>query len=108
MTVAQPLSKQTIVAVVGSGARGAGIAQMAAAAGHTVKLFDNRPEAAAKAVEGLRAQFAKLAEKGKISLDAANAAAGRLMVAQQLADRAEAGRGGGGAEVARPWFREQG
>jgi 3-hydroxybutyryl-CoA dehydrogenase len=91
MTVPQPLSTQTIVAVVGSGAMGAGIAQVAAAAGHTVKLFDNRPEAAAQAIDGLRAQFAKLAEKGKISLESANAAAGRLMVAQQLADLADAG-----------------
>ncbi|MEO7954255.1 MAG: 3-hydroxyacyl-CoA dehydrogenase PaaH [Polaromonas sp.] len=86
-----PLSTQTIVAVIGSGAMGAGIAQVAAAAGHTVKLFDNRPEAAAKAVDGLRAQFAKLAEKSKISLEVANAAAGRLMVAGQLADLADAG-----------------
>ena len=91
MSVSPPLSTQTIVAVVGSGAMGAGIAQVAAAAGHTVKLFDNRPKAAAKAVEGLRAQFAKLAEKGKISLEAANSAAGRLMVAGQLADLADAG-----------------
>ena len=91
MTVKQPLSTQTIVAVVGSGAMGAGIAQVAAAAGHIVKLFDNRPDAAAKAVEGLRAQFAKLAEKGKISLEAANSAAGRLLIAGQLADLADAG-----------------
>jgi 3-hydroxybutyryl-CoA dehydrogenase len=32
------LSTQAIVAVVGTGAMGAGIAQVAAAAGHTVKL----------------------------------------------------------------------
>ena len=91
MRVTQSLSTQTIVAVVGSGAMGAGIAQVAATAGYTVKLFDNRPQAAAKAVDGLRAQFAKLAEKGKLSLEAANAAAGRLMVAGQLADLADAG-----------------
>lgn len=86
----QPLPVQAIVAVVGSGAMGAGIAQVAVAAGHTVKLFDNRPEAAAQAVAGLRAQFAKLADKGKISLEAANAAAGRLVVAPQLTDLADA------------------
>lgn len=85
-----PLPVQAIVAVIGSGAMGAGIAQVAAAAGHTVKLFDNRPEAATQAVAGLRAQFAKLADKGKISLEAANAAAGRLVVAQQLTDLSDA------------------
>ena len=44
------LNTSAVVAVVGTGAMGAGIAQVAAAAGHVVKLLDNRPEAAAKAV----------------------------------------------------------
>ncbi len=87
----QALPVRAIVAVVGSGAMGAGIAQVAAAAGHTVKLFDNRPEAATQAVAGLRAQFMKLADKGKISLEAANAAAGRLVVALELTELADAG-----------------
>ena len=69
-----PLSQQAVVAVVGTGAMGAGIAQVAALAGHVVKLLDNRPGAAAKAVDGIRAQFAKLAEKGKISAETAQAA----------------------------------
>lgn len=60
-----PLSTKTTIAVVGTGAMGAGIAQIAAAAGHPVKLLDNRPGAAEKAIEGIRAQFGKLAEKGK-------------------------------------------
>ena len=55
------LSTQTVIAVVGTGAMGAGIAQVAAAAGHTVKLLDSRPGAAAKAVAGIRAQFEKMA-----------------------------------------------
>ena len=59
-----PLSPQAVVAVVGTGAMGAGIAQIAAAAGHPVKLLDARPDAAARAVAGIRAQCAKLAEKG--------------------------------------------
>ena len=50
MSVSQALNSSAIVAVVGTGAMGAGIAQVAAAAGHVVKLLDNRPEAAAKAV----------------------------------------------------------
>ncbi|WP_416336522.1 3-hydroxyacyl-CoA dehydrogenase PaaH [Dechloromonas sp. A34] len=70
---------------------GAGIAQVAAAAGHPVKLLDNRPGAAEKAVEGIRAQFAKLAEKGKISAEAAQAAGARLIPVEQLADLADAG-----------------
>lgn len=40
------LPTSTAIAVIGSGAMGAGIAEVAAAAGHAVKLFDNRPGAA--------------------------------------------------------------
>ncbi len=87
----QTLPQQTIVAIVGAGAMGAGIAQVAAAAGHPVKLLDNRPGAAEKAVDGIRAQFAKLADKGKLSAKAAQAAGARLIPVEQLADLADAG-----------------
>ena len=40
------LSQSDIVAVVGAGAMGAGIAQVAATAGHKVFLFDAKPGAA--------------------------------------------------------------
>ena len=86
-----PLPPQILIAVVGTGAMGAGIAQVAAAAGHPVKLLDNRPGAAQKAVEGIRAQFAKMAEKGKLSAEAAAAASARLIPVEQLADLADAG-----------------
>lgn len=86
--MSNPLSKQAVIAVVGTGAMGAGIAQIAAAAGHPVKLLDNRPEAAARAVAGIRAQFAKMAEKGKLSVEAAAAAGERLIAVNQLSDLA--------------------
>ncbi len=85
------LSTQTVIAVVGTGAMGAGIAQVAAAAGHTVKLLDNRPGAAEKAVAGIRAQFEKLAAKGKLTATDAKAAGERLIPVEQLADLADAG-----------------
>ena len=88
---AQPLSVQTVVAVIGAGAMGAGIAQVAAAAGHQVKLFDTQPDAAAKAIDGLRMQFEKLAAKGKVSAETAQAAGARLVAVAQLADLADAG-----------------
>ena len=84
-----PLPPTAIVAVVGTGAMGAGIAQVAAQAGHVVKLLDNRPGAAQKAVEGIRAQFAKLAEKGKLATAAAEAAWARLIAVESLADLAD-------------------
>ena len=86
-----PLPQQSIVAVVGTGAMGAGIAQVAAAAGHTVKLLDARNDAAIRAVAGIRSQFAKLAEKGKMSAEAAEAAGQRLLAVNQLSDLADAG-----------------
>ena len=61
------------VGVVGTGAMGRGIAQIAAQAGSAVLLFDTQPAAVAKAREALGAQWDKLVEKGR--LDAAAAAA---------------------------------
>ena len=84
------LSPHTVVAVIGAGAMGAGIAQVAAAAGHTVMLLDNRPGAAALAIDGIRAQFEKMAAKGKLRPEVAKAAGARLQAAEQLADLADA------------------
>ena len=84
------LPKEAIIAVVGTGAMGAGIAQIAAAAGHPVKLLDNRPGAAERAIDGIRAQFAKMAEKGKLTAEAATAAGTRLIAVGQAADLADA------------------
>ena len=85
-----PLSKQALIAVVGTGAMGAGIAQVAAAAGHPVKLLDNRPQAAERAVAAIRAQFAKMAEKGRMTTQAAAAAGERLIAVNQLSDLSDA------------------
>jgi 3-hydroxybutyryl-CoA dehydrogenase len=83
------LSREAVIAVVGTGAMGAGIAQIAAAAGHPVKLLDNRSGAAELAIVGIRAQFAKMAEKGKLTAAAADAAGARLTPVAQLADLAD-------------------
>ena len=88
--MSRALDSSAVIAVVGTGAMGAGIAQVAAAAGHVVKLLDNRPEAAAKAVAGIRAQFSKLADKGRMSAEAAAAAGERLRAVEQAADLADA------------------
>ncbi len=54
------------VGVIGSGAMGAGIAQVAAMAGHSVILYDNNAAALGKAKAGLTATLQKLQEKGKL------------------------------------------
>jgi len=84
------LPQDALVAVVGAGAMGAGIAQVAAVAGHRVLLLDNRPQAAQAAIDGLRAQLDTLAVKGKLTSGAAQAAGQRLQAATQLSDLAGA------------------
>ena len=76
------------VGIVGTGAMGRGIAQIAAQAGSAVLLFDTLPESAAKARDALGAQWDKLVEKGR--LDAAQAAGhkARLQPVARLADLA--------------------
>lgn len=56
-----------IIGVIGSGAMGAGIAQVAATAGHTVVLYDNNNAALEKAKTNLHNILQKLQEKGKIT-----------------------------------------
>lgn len=84
------LDQDSIIAVIGSGAMGAGIAQVAAVAGYTVKLYDTRPEAVAKAIADIAKVFGKLVEKGRMSDADAGAARARLHAAAALADVADA------------------
>ncbi|HEX8602938.1 MAG TPA: 3-hydroxyacyl-CoA dehydrogenase PaaH [Pseudoduganella sp.] len=84
------LDKHSIIAVVGSGAMGAGIAQVAAAAGYTVRLYDARPEALDKALDDIAGTFGKLAAKGRMSDADAAAARGRLHAAASLDGLADA------------------
>jgi len=72
------LNASATIAVIGSGAMGAGIAQVAAAAGHPVQLFDAQPDAAATAIAGIRQMLGKLADKGRMTAAEADAAGARL------------------------------
>jgi 3-hydroxybutyryl-CoA dehydrogenase len=64
--------------IVGAGIMGAGIAQMAAQAGHPVWLFDARDGAAEDAHRKLVQTLASLAAKGKLDPQAAQAAGERI------------------------------
>ncbi len=64
-------SKDKTIGVIGSGAMGAGIAQVAATAGHKVIVYDNNAAALAKAKSAMWALLDKLAEKQKIKPEAA-------------------------------------
>ena len=76
------------VGIVGTGAMGRGIAQIAAQAGSTVMLFDTQAEAVAKAREALGAQWDKLVDKGRLEAAQANAHKQHLKPATALTDLA--------------------
>jgi 3-hydroxybutyryl-CoA dehydrogenase len=59
-------SKNSVIGVVGSGAMGSGIAQVAAMAGHKVVLYDTNSAALEKAKSDLQQNIKKLTEKGKL------------------------------------------
>ena len=66
------------VLVVGAGIMGAGIVQVAALAGHRVRLFDLGEGAAVRARDKLAATLATLVDKGRLGADAAQAAIARI------------------------------
>jgi len=84
------LPQTSLVAVIGAGAMGAGIAQVAAQAGHPVRLYDNRPGAAAQAVDGIDRQLGRLVEKGKLDAAERQAIVARLQPAEALEALADA------------------
>ncbi len=70
--------KNEIIGIVGSGAMGSGIAQVAASAGHKVILFDSNSFALSTAKSNLDSTLKKLTEKGKISADDVATIFGRI------------------------------
>ena len=72
------------VGVVGAGAMGRGIVQIAAQAGLTVLLYDTSADAVAAARESLRQTWDKLTQKGKLDAGAAQAALERVAPAAGL------------------------
>ncbi len=76
------------VGIVGTGAMGRGIAQIAAQAGSTVWLYDTRPEAVEAARTALADQWDRLAAKGKLEPAQAQACKERLRMASALQDLA--------------------
>ena len=77
------------VAVIGAGAMGRGIAQIAAQAGSQVWLYDTQPEAIARARVAVFQQWDKLQEKGRLTAEAVEGYKNRLLAASSLNDLAE-------------------
>jgi 3-hydroxybutyryl-CoA dehydrogenase len=76
------------VGIVGAGTMGSGIATNLAQAGFAVVLVDARPGAAAAAVGQAKAFYARAVERGRMTADAADAAADRLAPVDGVAELA--------------------
>ncbi|MFT3965831.1 MAG: 3-hydroxyacyl-CoA dehydrogenase NAD-binding domain-containing protein [Sphingobium sp.] len=76
----------TSVAVCGAGAMGSGIAQVAAQAGASVKLFDVDADALTASRKRITGDLDKLVAKGKLTADAASEIVDRLAWTTRLED----------------------
>ncbi len=74
------------IGILGAGAMGRGIVQVAAAGGINVMLMDAKAGAADEARDFVAKMISRSAEKGAISKEAADAAIARIKIANQLAD----------------------
>ncbi len=83
----KPLYKTT--GVVGTGAMGRGIAQIAAQTGSIVKLFDLQLDAGAKAKAALHEQWDKLVAKGRLEASVAADQKARVLTVATLAELAD-------------------
>jgi len=74
------------VGIIGSGAMGSGIAQVAATAGHTVFIYDNNPVALERSQAKLRKIMNRLVEKERLTAEEAEAIQGRIQYVDSLYD----------------------
>ena len=75
------LSAETLVGVIGAGAMGSGIAQVAAQSGHRVLLADAQQGAVERALARIAAELQSLAAKGRLAHSEADAARARIQPA---------------------------
>lgn len=85
------LDTQTSIAVIGAGAMGSGIAQVAAQAGHRVYLHDQREGAAESGRDGIARQLQRRVDKGKMQQQDLDAVIARIRPVARLEDLADAG-----------------
>ncbi len=86
--VSQQAEQGDPVGIVGAGTMGAGIAQVAAVAGHPVRIVDARAGAAAAAVSTAQDGIRRLAKRDLITAGQAEAAGARVSAAEAVTDLA--------------------
>lgn len=84
-------SKSTVVGIIGSGAMGTGIAQVAATAGHDVIVYDNNKAALEKAKSNFEGTLKKLVEKQKLNEQLSKQIFQRINFAESLSPFSNSG-----------------
>jgi 3-hydroxybutyryl-CoA dehydrogenase len=74
----------SLIAVLGAGTMGAGIAQLGCQAGMRTRLYDPVPEARERGAESLRGHLERGVERGRLSREDADAATGCLEVVDSV------------------------
>ena len=77
--------KETI-GVIGAGAMGSGIAQVAATSGHQVVIYELNKEAVERSESNLEKLLSRLVEKGKMNEEEKSGIQGRILYAAQISD----------------------
>ncbi|MFQ3191865.1 MAG: 3-hydroxybutyryl-CoA dehydrogenase [Paraglaciecola sp.] len=85
------LKSSVFIGVIGAGAMGAGIAQVAAAAGHTVYLYDQNDIAITTGIEGISTGLVKQVKRGKMTEEDRIALIARIHPTTNINDLAESG-----------------
>ncbi len=80
-----------VVGVVGAGTMGAGIAEVAARAGHPVRLLDAAEGASERGVAGIGARLERDVTKGRLTRDEADGVLARLQAVRQVPDLVDCG-----------------
>jgi 3-hydroxybutyryl-CoA dehydrogenase len=84
------IREDALIAVVGAGTMGNGIAQVAAAAGHPVVVIDRDASALERGVKALAASLGGLVKRGRLDATDADAIAARVRWSTDSADTAKA------------------
>jgi 3-hydroxybutyryl-CoA dehydrogenase len=84
------LTTEQTVAVIGAGTMGAGIAQIAAAAGHPTLLFDANPQAIGRGIGQIDAGLSKQVARGRMSEAEREALLANITAATRLDELSEA------------------